>query len=92
MIQTSPTLLDGLLTRLATTPADAKQRLAATLRSRLGAPAWIPNIGPQSAAYDSAADELFYSGAAGSGKTDLGVGLALTAHRRALMPAAHPGG
>jgi len=33
----------------------------------------------------SAADELFYGGAAGGGKTDLVLGLALTAHRRAII-------
>lgn len=47
--------------------------------------AWIPNPGPQSTAYFSAADEVFYGGAAGGGKTDLLLGLALTAHRRALI-------
>ncbi len=31
------------------------------------------------------ADELFYGGQAGGGKTDLGLGLALTAHRRSLI-------
>ncbi len=32
-----------------------------------------------------AADELFYGGQAGGGKTDLGLGLALTAHKRSLI-------
>jgi hypothetical protein len=31
------------------------------------------------------ADELFYGGEAGGGKTDLGIGLALTAHKRSLL-------
>ena len=31
------------------------------------------------------ADELFYGGEAGGGETDLGIGLALTAHKRALL-------
>ncbi len=46
---------------------------------------WTPNPGPQTAAYGCLADELFYGGQAGGGKTDLGLGLALTAHRRALI-------
>lgn len=41
--------------------------------------------GPQVAAYLSPADELFYGGQAGGGKTDLLLGLALTAHRKAIF-------
>ncbi len=48
-------------------------------------PLWTPNAGAQSAAYDSQADYLFYGGAAGGGKTDLLLGLALTAHRKAIV-------
>ena len=43
------------------------------------------NPGPQSDAFFCEADELFYGGAAGSGKTMIGVGLALTQHRRSLL-------
>ncbi len=46
---------------------------------------WIPLPGPQTDAYHSAADELFYGGAAGGGKTDLAIGLAVTAHRRSRI-------
>lgn len=46
---------------------------------------WVPNPGPQTLAYFSLADELFYGGEAGGGKTDLLVGLALTQHRRSLI-------
>ena len=46
---------------------------------------WAPNPGPQTDAYFCAADELFYGGAAGGGKTDLILGLALNAHRRSLV-------
>lgn len=38
---------------------------------------WVPNPGPQTEAYLSEADELFYGGGAGGGKTDLLLGLAL---------------
>lgn len=47
--------------------------------------AWLPQPGPQSDAYYCEADELLYGGAAGGGKTDLGIGLALTAHERSLI-------
>jgi hypothetical protein len=46
---------------------------------------WVPQEGPQSAAFLSHADQLLYGGAAGGGKTDLAVGLALTRHRRTLI-------
>jgi hypothetical protein len=46
---------------------------------------WIPNPGPQSDAYFSEADELFYGGAAGGGKTDLVCGIALNNHYKSLI-------
>ena len=46
---------------------------------------WVPNPGPQRVAYYSEADELFYGGQAGPGKTDLGLGLAANEHKRALF-------
>ena len=50
-------------------------------------PAWAPEPTnqPQCDAYHSAADLLLYGGAAGGGKTDLLLGLALTAHERAVI-------
>ena len=38
--------------------------------------AWVPNPGPQTQAFLCEADELFYGGEAGGGKTDGGIGLA----------------
>lgn len=46
---------------------------------------WRPRAGPQVMAYESKADEIFYGGAAGGGKTDLLIGLALTAHQRSII-------
>lgn len=46
---------------------------------------WLPQPGPQTAAYESEADELLYGGAAGGGKTDLLLGLATTSHERSLL-------
>lgn len=47
--------------------------------------AWKPLQGPQTCAYESQADVTGYGGAAGGGKTDLAVGLALTRHKRAAI-------
>jgi len=46
---------------------------------------WVPNVGPQTLAYYCDADELFYGGQAGGGKTDLVMGLAITSHQKSLI-------
>src|SRR5438128_3954926 len=46
---------------------------------------WKPLPGPQTLAYHSTADILFYGGAAGGGKTDLLLGIALREHRRSVI-------
>jgi hypothetical protein len=46
---------------------------------------FAPFPGPQVAAYESQADELFFGGAAGGGKSFLLLGLALTAHRQSII-------
>jgi hypothetical protein len=46
---------------------------------------WRPNPGPQTLAYYSLADKLFYGGQAGGGKTDLLIGLASTAHTKSII-------
>jgi hypothetical protein len=46
---------------------------------------WIPNPGQQDLAFNSPADELFYGGTAGGGKTELMMGTALTSQKRSLI-------
>ena len=46
---------------------------------------WIPNPGPQTRAYFCEADVLLYGGEPGGGKSQLVLGLAFNAHRRALV-------
>jgi hypothetical protein len=48
-------------------------------------PIWVPYQGPQTEAWLSDADELYYGGSAGGGKSALLVGLALTAHRKSII-------
>ncbi|MFY9261565.1 MAG: hypothetical protein WAO71_13790, partial [Gallionella sp.] len=48
-------------------------------------PRWVPQNGPQRAAYESQADILFYGGAAGGGKTDLLLGLCLTSQKHSII-------
>ncbi|WP_232504717.1 terminase family protein [Acidovorax delafieldii] len=46
---------------------------------------WVPQPGPQQSAYHSKADIVFYGGAAGGGKTDLLMGLALTTQEHSII-------
>ena len=46
---------------------------------------WLPNPGPQTQAYYCEADELFFGGQAGGGKSDICMGLALNEHTNSLL-------
>ena len=46
---------------------------------------WNPWPGPQTAAFECQADELFYGGAAGSGKSELTLGLVATQHTSSII-------
>src|SRR5262245_53344490 len=48
-------------------------------------PIWTPQPGPQIEAYNSEADVIGYGGAAGGGKSMLGLGFATTKHRRSII-------
>lgn len=48
-------------------------------------PLWLPNPGPQTEAYETEADETLFGGEPGGGKSQVGIGLALTRHLRALL-------
>ncbi len=50
---------------------------------------WRPLPGPQYLAYHSDADVIGFGGAAGGGKTDLAIGLALTKHHKVLFMRQH---
>lgn len=71
---------------LAKLDPDARKNLIATpaLAEVLTKP-WTPNAGPQRIALESEADELFYGGTAGGGKTEMLMGAALTRHKRSLL-------
>lgn len=46
---------------------------------------WIPNEGPQSAAYNCTADQVLYGGSAGGGKSQILLGKATQKHKRSLI-------
>lgn len=78
-------LLDEITERLGVMTPEDKSALVQDALSASAGQMWVPNPGPQTDAYFCDADELFYGGAAGGGKTDLSVGLSLTTHKRSLV-------
>lgn len=79
----SPTLSAAAQEQLA---AEAWAEAWAQVEGESLPPLWKPFAEkPQEQAYYCPADELFFGGAAGAGKTDLGIGLAITAHRKSIF-------
>src|SRR3990167_5406531 len=78
-------LLDEIVARVAGLDGKARASLAAAVLDATGERLWTPNPGSQTEAYFCEADEIGYGGEAGPGKTDLLIGLSLTAHRRSLI-------
>lgn len=77
--------LEELLERVRELPAEQRAALQKDALQATAARIWVPNIGPQTHAHYSLADDTFYGGQAGGGKTELGLGLALTEHTRSLI-------
>lgn len=63
---------------------EAREKLYAQVKPLMDR-VWLPQPGPQTEAFYSEADEMLYGGAAGGGKTDLLLGLALTAHENSVL-------
>lgn len=80
-------MLDEILAQLSELPEKERAALESEVAAKIAADGqkWIPNSGPQTDAYYCEADELFYGGSAGGGKSALGVGLSVTAHTRSLI-------
>lgn len=78
-------LLDEILNKLKEMPPEKFKQLAKETMEATKDLIWCPNPGPQSDAYYCLADELFYGGQAGGGKSDLMIGLSLNVHKRSLI-------
>jgi hypothetical protein len=79
------TLLDELLEKVQGLDPQTRAELEKEVDEQIGDMRWIPNPGPQTDAYFCPADVLLYGGQGGGGKSDLGLGLAFTAHWRSLI-------
>lgn len=80
-----PSLLDDVLNRLQQLPEAERKAIEEEAYAATAGMKWIPSAGPQTEAYFSKADILLYGGSGGAGKSDLGLGLAFTAHKRSLI-------
>lgn len=77
--------LDDVLKALGALPEAQRQQAIAAASAAVAGRKWLPSPGPQSDAFFHPADVLLYGGQGGGGKSDLGLGLAFTAHRRSLI-------
>jgi hypothetical protein len=78
-------LLDDILARLTSLPEPQSKDVVAGALAATKDLIWVPNPGPQTEAYFCEADELFYGGSAGGGKSDLMIGLSLVQHKKSLI-------
>lgn len=78
-------LLEDIISRLNGLPDKERKEVEQAAFEATKGMKWLPNSGPQSDAYFHPADVLLYGGQGGGGKSDLGLGLAFTAHRRSLI-------
>lgn len=80
----NPDVLDDI-EKLISSMSDAeKAEIDQLIQPELSKP-WQPNPGPQTMAYESKADIILYGGAAGGGKTDLMIGLAVNEHKSSAI-------
>lgn len=77
--------LDEYLQRLKVLPPKQREAAIEAAYEATRDLRWVPNPGPQTDAYFCEADELLFGGEAGGGKSDLIIGLSLTAHQRSLV-------
>jgi hypothetical protein len=77
--------LDELVARLTALPEEEKKKAIGTAGRITGAMRFVPNPGPQTEAWFTEADELFFGGGAGGGKSALLCGLAIEQHSESII-------
>lgn len=78
-------LLDAICGRILELPEEQRSSLIRDALAFTKKMVWVPNPGPQTIARENLADELFYGGQAGGGKSDLVCGAAIEDHERSLI-------
>lgn len=78
-------LLDEILERYEALPEDTKRQVARDALTATAGRYFIPNPGPQTQCLESEADEVFFGGSAGGGKSALLCGTAVDDHDRAII-------
>lgn len=76
---------DDLLAAFGALPEEEKKAALALAEAETAHLRFVPNPGPQTAAYNCEADELLFGGEAGGGKSQLLIGLALNEHKRSRI-------
>ena len=77
--------LEAIIAALGALPPGRRAEVTAKAHEETARLKFVPNAGPQTAAYYSEADELFFGGEAGGGKSQLVIGVALNCHQRSLI-------
>lgn len=77
--------IDEIMAALDLLDPDEREKIIEAAAEFTSDRVWINNPGPQLKAIECEADELFYGGEAGGGKTDLLCGLAIEDHHRSLL-------
>lgn len=77
--------LNEVLAAFKALPQEEREELERLALDGTKGQLFVPNPGPQTEAWFSEADELFYGGGAGGGKTTLLVGLAIERHKDSLI-------
>lgn len=76
---------DQLLDLFVKLPDEAKAQVITQTQTILANRPWTAQLGPQTEAYFSMADEILFGGQAGGGKSDLLIGLALNEGQNAVI-------
>src|SRR5688572_24321043 len=77
--------LSEILDAFDALPLDKQESIKREACIATGELRWVPNIGPQTEAYNSLADVVLYAGGAGSGKSSLALALATQQHQRSII-------